>query len=211
MAYRSISTVKADQARQTFGADGDGIVWAVISSGIDCTHPHFRTHSNLELTPPLMHRDFTVTGEEGNALSDAVGVGTSVASIIAGELSNAHVPLIAQSRSGHSDAARSFVSTSLKHISGMAPKCKLISLKVLDDSGKGPVSAIIQALAAVEELNDNGREIRVHGVDIGLGYEWDAELYACGQSPLCVAVDRLVRSGVVPIALGAPRISITPY
>jgi hypothetical protein len=199
MAYRSISTVKADQARERLGADGNGIVWAVISSGIDGMHPHFRMHSNLELTPPLIHRNFTATGTEEGALVDEFGVGTHVASIIAGEFSDGDVPLIAQSRSERSDAGWSYVSTRLKHISGMAPKCKLVSLKVLDTDGLGPVSAVIQALAAVEEMNDNGREIRIHGVDLGVGYEWDANLYACGQSPLCVAVDRVVRSGVVVV------------
>ncbi len=199
MAYRSISTVKADQARQRFGADGDGIVWAVINSGIDGTHPHFRKYANLELTAPLMHRDFTVIGDGGDSLVDGCGVGTAVASIIAGELSDSEFPLLAQSRSQSSDQEQSFVPTSVKHISGMAPKCKLVSLRVLNDRGEGPISAIIQALAAVEEMNDYGREIRVHGVDLGVGYEWDAGLYACGQSPLCVAVDRLVRSGVVVV------------
>jgi hypothetical protein len=41
LTTRSIRTVKADAARNAFGALGEGIVWAVIDSGIDCTHPHF--------------------------------------------------------------------------------------------------------------------------------------------------------------------------
>ena len=39
----------------------------------------------------------------------------------------------------------------------------------------------------------------VHGVNISLGYEFDAKWFACGQSPICVEVDRLVRSGVVVV------------
>jgi hypothetical protein len=42
------------------GADGYGIVWAVVGSGIHGTHPHFIRYENLDLTPPLRHRDFTV-------------------------------------------------------------------------------------------------------------------------------------------------------
>jgi subtilisin family serine protease len=46
----------------------------------------------------------------------------------------------------------------------------------------------------------NGQKlIRVHGVNLSLGYEFDPEWFACGQSPLCVAVNRLVRSGVVVV------------
>ena len=39
---QSISTVKADAARNAFGAFGSEIVWAVVDTGIDETHPHFR-------------------------------------------------------------------------------------------------------------------------------------------------------------------------
>src|SRR5436309_9291552 len=41
--------------------------------------------------------------------------------------------------------------------------------------------------------------LRVHGGNPSVGYEFDAEMFACGQSPLCVEVDRLVRSGVVVV------------
>jgi subtilisin family serine protease len=41
--------------------------------------------------------------------------------------------------------------------------------------------------------------MRVHGVNLSVGYEFDPKWFACGQSPLCVAVDRLVRSGVVVV------------
>jgi len=37
-------------------------------------------------------------------------------------------------------------------------------------------------------------------VNLSVGYEFDAEMFACGQSPICVEVDRLVRSGVVVVA-----------
>jgi subtilisin family serine protease len=37
----------------------------------------------------------------------------------------------------------------------------------------------------------------VHGANLSVGYSFEPEWFACGQSPLCVEVDRLVRSGVV--------------
>jgi subtilisin family serine protease len=39
----------------------------------------------------------------------------------------------------------------------------------------------------------------VHGVNLSVGYDFDPEWFACGQSPLCTEVDRLVRSGVVVV------------
>jgi serine protease AprX len=41
--------------------------------------------------------------------------------------------------------------------------------------------------------------LRVHGVNLSVGYEFDAEMFACGQSPLCNEVNRLVQSGVVVV------------
>ena len=55
----SAHTVKADAARMSFAATGKGIVWAVLDSGIDPDHPHFKMHDNLVATAPLQHLDFT--------------------------------------------------------------------------------------------------------------------------------------------------------
>ena len=88
---------------------------------------------------------------------------------------------------------------SLPTISGMAPACKLISFKVLDEKGQGPVSNLIAACEQIQEINGNGRYIRIHGVNMSVGYDFEPSWFACGQSPLCVEVDRLVRSGVVVV------------
>ena len=57
---------------------------------------------------------------------------------------------------------------------------------------------IVQALEYVpEKLNDNPKLLRVYGGDLRVGYEFDGEMFACGQSPLCTDVNRLVQPGVV--------------
>lgn len=88
---------------------------------------------------------------------------------------------------------------SLSSITGMAPKCKLVSLKVLDAKGQGKVSQIISALEQIQQVNAYGRNIQIHGVNLSVGYEFEPEWFACGQSPLCVEVDLLARSGVVVV------------
>ncbi|HXD28708.1 MAG TPA: S8 family serine peptidase, partial [Arthrobacter sp.] len=40
---------------------------------------------------------------------------------------------------------------------------------------------------------------RIHGVNLSIGYEFEPEWFACGRSPLCMEVDKLVRSGVVVV------------
>jgi serine protease AprX len=199
---KSVSTVKADAARVSFSALGEGIVWAVLDSGIDAQHPHFQKHANLHAEPPLQHRDFTVLdATKGQPCQDEYGHGTHVAGIIAGELVAARgKPIRAISRRRDENGEVTFSPMkSIETISGMAPKCKLLSLKVLDENGEGDASSLIAAINYIQELNGYGRRLRIHGVNMSVGYEFDPEWFACGQSPLCVEVDRLVRSGVVVV------------
>jgi subtilisin family serine protease len=204
---QSISTVKADAARNAFGALGQGIVWAVVDTGVDSSHPHFTKHKNLDLAAPLQHRDFTGLGnasEENLATTakrDVAGHGTHVAGIIAGQFTATNNQNIIATVRRRNEMGK--VSTDEIHdipaVSGMAPQCKILSLKVLDDNGEGLASNLIAALEYVQELNGNGRRLRVHGVNMSVGYDFEPNWFACGQSPLCVEVDRLVRSGVVVV------------
>ncbi|MGZ9247836.1 MAG: S8 family peptidase, partial [Gemmatirosa sp.] len=191
---RSISTVKADAAAISFSALGHDVVWAVLDSGIDTNHPHFADRQNLVLDPELKHEDFTGGGEP---LRDDFGHGTHVAGIIAGRLHGQDAYAVSRYR----DEAGKIVHDPFKvdRMSGMAPSCKLLSLKVLDGNGDGETSNLIGALEYIQELNGNGRRLRVHGVNLSVGYSFEPEWFACGQSPLCVEVDRLVRSGVVVV------------
>lgn len=196
---RSIRTVKCDAAHAAFGAFGEGIVWAVMDSGIDERHVHFRRHANLTNLPEALdHRDFT----EGDApLADESGHGTHVAGIIAGEAQGtADEPVFAvrQERDPMGEEV-SYARAPLTHVKGVAPESKLLSLKVLDGKDEGHASSLIAALDYIQKVNGHGRHIHIHGVNMSVGYEFDPEWFACGQSPLCREVDRLVRSGVVVV------------
>src|SRR3954471_24678667 len=89
-----------------------------------------------------------------------------------------------------------------KQLAGMAPRARLVSLKVLGSGGtlQDRVHRVIQALAYVREVNGDGVDgMRIHGVNLSVGYEFDPRWFACGRSPLCQEVNRLVRSGVVVV------------
>jgi serine protease AprX len=207
----SIATVKGDAARSAFNAEGSGIVWAVCDTGVDATHPHFMLHDNLTLNAPLAHRDFTNDLAESEAASEAAakldrwGHGTHVAGIIAGEFVAERRKVIeayARRRDEAGEVTRERL-TDVTRMGGVAPKTKILSLKVLDDQGQGLSSNLIAAIAYIQKLNNNGRRLLVHGLNMSVGYEFDPEWFACGQSPLCVEVDRLVKSGVcVVVAAG---------
>ncbi|MDQ3000230.1 MAG: S8 family peptidase [Fibrobacterota bacterium] len=192
---RSVRTVKADAARFSFSAEGKGMVWAVMDSGIQGDHVHFQKHQTLDTKgDDILHRDFTGGNDP---LKDEFGHGTHVAGIIAGEVKGGNHCSFVKQRDENGEIT--YLKHVLDKISGMAPQCKLVSLKVLDGEGGGQVSNLIAALDYVQEANANGRRLRIHGVNMSLGYDFDPEWFACGQSPLCVEVDRMVRSGVVVV------------
>ena len=212
--HRSARTVKADAAQNSFRAYGEGITWAVVDSEIDGRHPHFALHGNIDPTSPF-HRDFTNANE--SPLTDEKGHGTHVAGIIAGQQGKELAPPVPPAppydaawrlksagrerevRRNDDETFVKSVNTALNAIAGIAPKCKLVSLKVLDEFGYGKASSVISAIAHIQVINGHGRDLKIHGINLSLGHNFDAEWFACGHSPLCVEVNRLVKSGVVVV------------
>jgi len=208
--YTSVRTIKSDAARAAFAASGKDIVWAVADTGIDGTHPHFATHATLKDLPAgVRHMDFTFdhatdAQSAAAALVDDAGHGTHVAGIIAGETRIDREKLpggIWVSRTERDGAATTTTTPTefIEGISGLAPLCKLVSLKVLKQTADGKLSNLIAAINYVRRVNGYGRTVKIHGINMSLGYTFDPVWFAAGQSPLCGEVDLLVRAGVVVV------------
>ena len=215
---RSAPTVKVDAARRAFNANGSGIVWAVIDTGIDSTHAHF---SRLELArqgrvPDAqltrtggLHRDFSrfvqpnipLSGSGDSALTDEVGHGTHVAGIIAGACPEGRTPVVADSMEPVDGGF--FRRTNVGPLAGMAQECELVSLKVFRQINGAAVTSSSAVIAAIEyilrEVNTSRQNLRIHGVNLSLGADWDPAHYAAGLSPLCQRIDELSASGVVVV------------
>jgi serine protease AprX len=222
--YESRRTVKCDAALASFASDGKGIVWAVADTGIDENHPHFQTLDTLVLPDGLTHMDFTDSGSPAGALIDADGHGTHVAGIIAGMTCRASdlPPLVITDkvRQKISDLGVDQIKITIEKLGadnrtikdevtrdapiyGIAPFCKILSLKVLKAHDGGDLSSLLSAIGYVRKVNDYGRTVRIHGLNLSLGYDFNAQWFAAGQSPLCNEVNLLVRSGVcVVVAAG---------
>jgi len=211
---RSVSTIKADAAFRTYGSTGADIVWAVIDSGVDATHPHFADGNLTDGSVARLHRDFTylVSGagiqppadpdDPAPALIDNFGHGTHVAGIIAGSAPTDPAMMRIAANEPTAQGLPSWVQRTLdegRKLAGVAPDTRIVSLKVLTDNGQTLSSAVIAALDYIRTANADGQHLRIHGVNISLGCEWLPEEYAAGQSPLCRELDLLVGSGVVAV------------
>lgn len=201
---RSLGTIKADAASRTYCCSGAGIVWGVLDSGIDATHPHFVANATLTADAvKALHRDFTLrSGPPVDPLTDPVGHGTHVAGIIAGCAPTDAAILRIAANEPTAEGFPNWVPRGLSEggfLSGVAPKANLVSLKVLDDNAKTLSSVIIDALDYVRTINGYGRDLQIHGVNLSLGCGWLPRDYAAGQSPLCKELDLLVGTGVVAV------------
>jgi hypothetical protein len=174
---RSMGVLKADAALTSFSADGAGITWAVLDTGVRTDHPHFDGNVIKEVW------DCTKRGRPVKLVGhrDPDGHGTHVSGIIAGTAAR------------HKDGK-------LPKERGVAPRAHLVVYKVLDDKGQGEDAWIIKALDHIAEQNDNIAEgLAIHGINLSLGGPFDNTVYGCGFSPICVELRRLWRNGVLVV------------
>lgn len=175
LIHRSAPVVHVDAARASYGAHGDRIRWAVLDTGVQAAHPHFagRIDAVWDCTrkgPPQR------LDREGKRAVDRDGHGTHVAGIIAGE---------------HIVDGRAYRA--------MAPRASLVVYKVLNDDGEGEDAWIIKALDHIAEQNESHSELYVDGLNLSLGGPFDATVYGCGFSAVCVELRRLWRAGVLAV------------
>jgi len=163
--------LQVNTARAGYRADGRGISWAVLDTGVNPRHPHFATHKNV-----VAHYDCTVPGKPPlpNKGIDRDGHGTHVCGILAGQGTGRYGEL-----------------------AGMAPRVELHVYKVLADDGFGNDSWIIKALDHIAAVNETSASLQIHGVNLSLGGPFDATVYGCGFTPVCKELRRLWRQGVV--------------
>lgn len=170
----SASAVQVDAAATSYGADGRGIRWAVLDTGVRRDHPHFARHDNIVEVWDCTKRGPPQAMAPG--YRDPDGHGSHVAGIIAGETPDGD------------DVPR-----------GIAPKTRLVVYKVLNDRGEGEDAWIIKALDHIAQQNENSTRTAIDGLNLSLGGPYDSTVYGCGHSPVCAELRRQWRAGVLVV------------
>lgn len=76
---------------------------------------------------------------------------------------------------------------------GVAPKASILSIKALDGNGGGNISDIIAAISYIVETKD---KYNTKIINLSLGTPANS---SCEKDPLCKAVDKAVKSGLIVI------------
>ncbi|HEY3578954.1 MAG TPA: S8 family serine peptidase, partial [Pyrinomonadaceae bacterium] len=146
--------------------DGSGIGIAILDSGIYADHTSF-LDTQTGQSRIVVNQDFTGEGRT----DDPYGHGTHVAAAAAG---NGMI--------------------SKGEYIGIAPRAKLLNLRVLNARGIGTVSSVLGALNWLMQMAP-AYNVRVVNMSLGMpainSYRFD---------PLCVAVRKLVDNGIVVVA-----------
>jgi serine protease AprX len=182
-------TVGARAVQQSYGYRGAGIGVAVIDSGITSWHADLTYTGSSSLVQAKDGQRVAAFVDFVNGRTspyDDNGHGTHVAGIIAG---NGFDTLGARA--------------------GMAPDAHLVSLKVLDEYGRGVISNVIAALGWVV---NNGAAYNVRVVNLSVGA---AVTESYNTDPLTLAAKRAVDAGIVVVTaagnLGQNRLGQPQY
>jgi subtilisin family serine protease len=83
---------------------------------------------------------------------------------------------------------------------GVCPTLQLYDLRVFGSDGTGTEYAVLAAIEFLQALTNEREELTVQGVNMSFSIRHDVANYACGRTPVCDAVTKLVNSGVVVVA-----------
>jgi subtilisin family serine protease len=168
---RSGRVLQADAAFEAYAADGRGISWAVLDTGVRSDHPHFHD-MGTETIKAIW--DCTKPGPPRRLEEDLDkdGHGSHVSGIIAGRTATHRA---------------------------IAPAAHLVVYKVLDEKGEGEDAWIIKAMDHIAAQNEGKSTLAIHGLNLSLGGPYDSTVYGCGFSPVCAELRRLWRDGVLVV------------
>jgi serine protease AprX len=83
---------------------------------------------------------------------------------------------------------------------GMCPGISLYDIRVMDADGEAEEFNILAAIQFLRWLNNQKDNLSIHGVNMSFSMKHEVASYACGQTPVCIAAERLVAEGTIVVA-----------
>lgn len=163
---RANEMIHADWAHRC-GIKGKGVTVAILDTGCRYDHPDFLDERKTSRI--VAFRDFVYGKKE---CYDDSGHGTHVAGILGGN-----------------------GAMSKGRYSGVAPECNLVILKVLDNMGRGEITAMLEAMEWIQE-NQERYQIRIVNISVGTRGIADGGEH----SGLVRGVEKIWDQGIVVVA-----------
>jgi serine protease AprX len=226
----SVRTIKGDATRELFDIECKDLIWAIVDSGVDRTHPAFadgngqvRVERTLDFTrlgtmlrlassPDEADRralieHFGLKAADVRKLARAIMAGDEVDWEVLGRALTVDAGDAAyfESLDPHGTQVAGIIgarSGNPQMPPGVCPDIRLLDLRVIAaaEGDEHTEFHIISALQFIRYLNRNKDKPVVHGVNLSLSLPHSVTDYACGQTPICEECDRLVASGIVVVA-----------
>jgi serine protease AprX len=162
----------------TYGLLGIGSIPGVTGKGIGIALLDSGIAPHKALATKVVASVNLVSGE--STKNDTFGHGTHIAGIITGSASAA-------------------VGVTKEYGGGIAPGAHLVSVRVLGPEGKGLTSDVI---AGIDWVIRNAAQYNIRVINLSLGH---AVMEPAATDPLCEAVERAVRAGLVVVASAGNR------
>jgi serine protease AprX len=87
-----------------------------------------------------------------------------------------------------------------KDLIGMCPEISLYDIRVFGATGEANEFTILAAIQFIRWLNNQRGGTAIHGVNLSFSMKHEVSSYACGQTPVCEACEKLVADGTVVVA-----------
>jgi subtilisin family serine protease len=218
----SRNTVKADAAELLFHVDAQELTWAVIDSGIDARNAAFMTTRGA--VPPETHRSRVIRSfdvpravEELRDIDPTAFIGLvddATWNDFAERADSMRRPSVATNdpvvRHHGTHVAGILAADERPNdivgrepLFGVCPSLELVDVRVFDEHGRSEELWVLVAMRFVRWMNDTGylRDgRRIDGVNLSLSTVYEVDAQACGWTPVCQEVERLVDGGIVVVA-----------
>jgi len=107
-------------------------------------------------------------------------------------------------------AANQDLKESPRKLIGMCPAIQLYDIRVMDADGAGDEFNILAAIQFIRWINSQRDGIVIHGINLSLSMKHEVDSYACGQTPVCNACERLVAEGLLKLKKAGVPITLYP-